>query len=457
MSTLLSQSGNAIANKYYYWFLGLLAWMPLPLASKRIWASMLLCVWVYVLSAFVIRFYIAHALQVPKPLRVAWPAFLLLGLSFSWQLYLSMQANVDAFSAYLSSMLALAYILIFLLCFLLINSTERIKACAWVLVFSALFQALYGSFMNLSGIEYLFFVPKDTYFGVNTGTFVNRNSQAGYLVMCCSIGIGLMISTLASTPAKNIREHSRRWMQAILSRKIILRLSLVMIVAGLVMTHSRMGNTSFFASLMIISPLALILGRFNKRVKNKGSWKGLFVLLASLVIIDIAVVGTFFGVDKVAQRLEATASEKETRDDVVKSSAPLLDKVYVTGLGGGSFYTAFPEYRTYETGRSFYNLAHNDYLQFILEFGLIGFLPLLLLCMIVFYLGLAVQMRRGDRLLRGMGFGVSMAVLSMGIHATVDFNLQMPANAGTFMVVLALGLIVYYFPTQGKRKRRGLS
>ncbi|MCV6625713.1 MAG: O-antigen ligase family protein [Cellvibrionaceae bacterium] len=431
-------------KKLFYALLALLIWVPLPLASKRIWASMLLCTWVYALAAWAAWLLARQRLQPAAQLHKAWPALVLLGISLAWQCYLTALANIETFSAYLSTMLGLAYALVFCLCLLLVNSRERIKLLAWVLVGSALFQALYGSLMDLSGVNYLFFVPKDAYIGVNTGTFVNRNSQAGYLVMCVSIGIGLMLSTLAKTPAQNLREHSRRWMQAILSRKIVLRLSLVMIVAGLVMTHSRMGNTSFFASLMIIGPLALLLSRFNKRIRHQGSLKGMLILLISLVIIDIAVVGAFFGVDKVAQRLEATATNTETRDEVVQNALPLLQQVYLGGLGGGSFYTSFTEYRTFDSGRAFYDLAHNDYLQFTLEFGLLGFLPLLLLCIWVFYLGLAAQMKRRNRVLRGVGFGAAMSILAMGIHASVDFNLQIPANALTFMVVLALGYLSYH-------------
>ena len=459
MNTYLSSEGSRPADhRFFIGFLAILIWLPLPLASNRVWSEGLFIITALLLAAMYGLWFIRQKAEASFVLNKTKAALLLLALPLLWQLYqVFALAITDHFSQLQALFLSVAYVSLFILSLQLIDSKERIRLTATVLVASALFQALYGSFMNLTGVEYLFFVPKDSYFGVNTGTFVNRNSQAGYLVMCCAIGIGLMISTLASTPAKSFREHGRRWMQAILSRKIVLRLSLVMIVAGLVMTHSRMGNTSFFASLMIISPLALILGRFNKRVKNKGSWKGLFFLLASLVIIDIAVVGTFFGVDKVAQRLEATSVDKESRDDIVADAAPLLGEALYQGHGVSTFYTTFPEFRSYESGRGFYDLAHNDYLQFVSEFGLIGFLPLLLLCMVVFYLGLATQLRRGDRLLRGIGFGVAMAVLAMGIHATVDFNLQMPANAGTFMVVLALGLIVYYFPSQGKRKRRGLS
>jgi hypothetical protein len=43
--------------------------------------------------------------------------------------------------------------------------------------------------------------------------------------------------------------------------------------------------------------------------------------------------------------------------------------------------------------------------------------------------------------MRGMSFACIMGVTSILIHSWVDFNLQMPANATLFMVLLALGWI----------------
>ena len=51
------------------------------------------------------------------------------------------------------------------------------------------------------------------------------------------------------------------------------------------------------------------------------------------------------------------------------------------------------------------------------------------------------QLKRRDRLLRGMGFAATMAIVALLIHSAVDFNLQIPANAAMFVVMLALGWV----------------
>jgi hypothetical protein len=72
----------------------------------------------------------------------------------------------------------------------------------------------------------------------------------------------------------------------------------------------------------------------------------------------------------------------------------------------------------------------------LLAFGLLGFCVLVSL-----WQSIRAQLGRRDRLMQGMGFAASMAILAVLIHSFVDFNLHIPANAATFMVILALGWI----------------
>jgi O-antigen ligase len=103
------------------------------------------------------------------------------------------------------------------------------------------------------------------------------------------------------------------------------------------------------------------------------------------------------------------------------------------------FHTAFPQVREKDVGFIFYDHAHNDYIQFLSERGLVGFIPLLLAVIITFLVALRALWKRRNLLMRGCAFGCLMSMLAMAILATVDFNLQIPANAATFMVVLGLG------------------
>jgi hypothetical protein len=64
-----------------------------------------------------------------------------------------------------------------------------------------------------------------------------------------------------------------------------------------------------------------------------------------------------------------------------------------------------------------------------------------------------VLRQRRSSLPRGMAFGVLMAIVALEIHSTVDFNLQLPANALTVMVILAMGWIAMALPSGATRMR----
>jgi len=326
---------------------------------------------------------------------------------------------------------------VFCLTLLLLRSRRRIKILIFAFVVSGLCQAVYGSLMTLSGTEYVLFLPKESYRGLATGTFINRNHLAGYLELCLSVGIGFMMASLNDKSSQGWRDVSRRLLSGLLGVKARVRISLVIMVAALVMTHSRMGNTAFFASLSITGVIALVFSRHASRAT--------VILLVSLIIIDLAVVGTFFGMEKVVNRIENTTLNTIRRDEVNIYAFELLKDNLWTGTGAGSFYGVFPEYREEDVGNIYFNHAHNDYMQFAIELGLIGFIPLLTVAALSFVVALKAMRKRRDSLMRGLSFSSMMAIMAFGIHSTVDFNLQIPANAATFMVVLALAWLSLYF------------
>lgn len=224
--------------------------------------------------------------------------------------------------------------------------------------------------------------------------------------------------------------HAIDW---ILSPKMVLRLALCILVIALTTTHSRMGNTAFFSSLLVAGAIGIALSRHATR--------NTVILLASLVAIDLFIVGSWFGVEKLAQRLEqTTAQDVEQREEPSAYTLPLIRDYAWFGSGPGSFHVAFPRYRP-PSVLNFYDYTHNDYVQFASESGVLGFLLLGGFVALALSVALAAQWKRRDPLMRGMSFACIMGVTSILIHSWVDFNLQIPANATLFMVLLALGWI----------------
>ena len=46
-----------------------------------------------------------------------------------------------------------------------------------------------------------------------------------------------------------------------------------------------------------------------------------------------------------------------------------------------------------------------------------------------------------------------MSIVALLVHSSVDFNLQIPANALTMVVILAMGWVAARLPTAGRRTR----
>jgi putative inorganic carbon (HCO3(-)) transporter len=94
-------------------------------------------------------------------------------------------------------------------------------------------------------------------------------------------------------------------------------------------------------------------------------------------------------------------------------------------------------------------------MQLATETGVPGFLMLGAIVLLSFFAAVLALSRRHDPLARGIAFGVVMGVTALAIHSTVDFNLQIPANAFIFTVLLALGWLSLFLERRTNGKKRG--
>lgn len=438
-------------------YLAILVWAPLPFASNRIWAGALLAglvgavlfgwLLLYLFGRAEINREVWRRAQLPLALLLLvqlWvfmqiqylPRTLVEVLSpqaYAWHIkegWLSLSLDREFSKYYL--LRGCTFTAGFFLTLALVNSQQRVRILLQVLVFSGTFQAAYGAFMVLSGLELGFFVEKYAGQGVATGTFVNRNHLAGYLVMCLAAGIGLLMSQLARDSSSSWKERLRHWLRLLLSPKIRLRIYLAVMVIALVLTRSRMGNIAFFASLGLAGGIALLTGRrFSSRV---------VALLASLFVVDMLILGKWFGLDKLVQRLQATSPGTESRVWSNEYTLDYIARFPLTGSGGGSFYGIFPNFQSEALG-GFHQHAHNDYLEFAAELGIPAAMVLMVFVLLALWQAYRLQCERRNPLYKGVGFAVTMTICWAAIHSTTDFNLQVPANALTFVTILALAWI----------------
>src|SRR6185437_3888546 len=398
-NAMSSRRLDTIGGILFWALLALLVWTPIPLGSNRPWAWMVLEVWAYALLAAWILAWSAGLAEAPDALRRAWPAGLLLGawlalqglhvvpMPASWVAYLSPESarmhalvrdlgihpgretiSIDPHASLVSLHKSLAYAAIFFLTLALVSRRARVLALARVLVCAAVANAIYAVLLHLGNDNREWFGTMVAHADSASGTYANRNHFAGYLEMTLALGIGLLVAGLSDRTSDTWRKFARHAIDWILSPKMILRLALCILVIALTTTHSRMGNTAFFASLLIAGAIGIALSRHATR--------NTVILLASLIAIDLFIVGSWFGVEKLAARLQqTTAQDVRQREEPSAYTLPLIRDYAAFGSGPGSFHVAFPRYRPASVV-NFYDYTHNDYVQFASESGIAGFLTL---------------------------------------------------------------------------------
>jgi len=462
---MLESISDRLNRLLFIAYAGLFIWLPVPFGSKFPWAISVMEIWIYLLAMATILMLASQRLLLPDTFRkntlpvllllfaTLWIAFQCIPLPQPLLTILSPEAvsifttvNADSMSISLAPAMtwlqfhkAVALLLLFMLTLILVNSRKRLQWLAYTVIGSAFIQAMAAIALNLSGIgytldQYTYSVTNDVIqsaiSGRATGFYSNPDHLAGLLEMSLAVGIGLLISMLSSLHFNSWRLRLRHYSQTLLGPKARLRIILIILCIALVMTHSRMGNSAFFFSLIIAGMIFILLSRHASRSVS--------IFLSSLMILDILIIGSWFGFQKVAARIEQTTMAAESqRGDVYADTLSMIDSFSLSGIGAGNYFSAFTAFKV--NGPSYYiDHVHNDYLEFALELGIIGCTPLLLLLGLSLWAVLRNLKNRRSGLILGMSFASLMGITSILIHSTVDFNLQVPANAALFTMLVAL-------------------
>lgn len=306
-----------------------------------------------------------------------------------------------------------------------------------LLIFAVAAYAVYAVVTLRTG-DTILGMPKWSYQGLATGTFVNRNSFATFL----AIGAALAATRVGSIMVARGRHHPDDGvLPGSMSALLLTLLALGAIFLALVETQSRMG----LAAAMAGSALGFLV-TLTQTDKTRR------LILPAIVVLTGAAIFAFlqFG-DSLFDRLLNAGGAAGERMDVYKQIVELIALRPLTGFGGGSFELAFPLVQR-DPVNTFvsWDRGHNTYLTLWSEMGLIaGSLPML----IVAVLGIRV----GKRLLRSQpvpSFAAQASTLAViavvAIHSLADFSLEIPANAVLFLAVLAAGVATLSRPNSGR-------
>ncbi len=324
------------------------------------------------------------------------------------------------------------------------------------LIASGTFIGLFGIIQNVwsNGKIYWRFESGS---GTPFGPFVNHNHFAGYVELCLGLSMGMCI-------AEWLRFHKRAqesgmaahfawaWLPEGGRVWLFLVTSFIMI-AALTLSLSRGGVISFLATSLIFGTAALVGKRKALDSAESRHFRLRPLLIFAGLITIIVVVGILANTPRVRQRLRLDEAAAY-RVRIWESSLKAISDFPLTGAGLGSFRILFPRYKSGMAGSEVTH-AENEYIQWLVETGFLGTMLILFVAgrfLRILYLRLR---NSGDYESRYLALGAAFGITSLSIHNCMDFNLHIPSNALTFVVIGALCILLA--SCSGSRAGRSLT
>lgn len=296
-----------------------------------------------------------------------------------------------------------------------------------IILFIALISAGFGVLQILGGrAGTLYFYPF-TPQGFASGLFANRNHQGVFLAAAMAIAAWQFASIAPRDPKAKLKGF-------------LALAPLVLLIPMVFLTGSRAGlicaALAFVFALWMLSQAPLIPARIE--VGRRRSVSRRTVLL--LVALGSAALASIIIASSRALALDRMMDD-QALEDLRWKIFPILQEMaadmIVWGSGFGAFEFVYKVYEPVELlGPKYLNNAHNDWLQFIIEGGLVG-----IIILVLFIAGAAM---RGYQAWRGQAGDsqrrrlMAFAVVALfGVGSLVDYPLRTPSIMALFAIACA--------------------
>jgi O-antigen ligase/tetratricopeptide (TPR) repeat protein len=325
----------------------------------------------------------------------------------------------------------LALFLVFVAVLNNLATPEALIRLSWVAL-------LNGVLLSVFALCQLFSAPaKTVYWLISTqatpfGPFINHNHFPDYINLCIGLGIGLLLSQSGSRSSSDAWEPNASPLQILRHpRTLWICGALGLMVCAVAFSRSRGG----ILALVGAASLCGIMGRQRLRRSFR---------LGSLVVVAgiVMALSAWFGMGLLKERMATLWSGEayESRGPLWLRSLPIVPNFPIWGTGYGTFDYIEPMYRQdaplAERELSFGH-AHNDYLEILIEGGVIGLGLALLALLAVYRCGYRALTISRDRRRTGLALGVLFAFTAVALHCFTEFSTHIPAITLLATVVCA--------------------
>ena len=326
----------------------------------------------------------------------------------------------------LGSIRLVGYGIFFLMVVKVAGNHGRAFRLGWFLFLGIVAYALFG-LSALSLGDFGLWGEKDTYAGVATGTFVNRNSYATFLAFGLVIGLAYVI-----VRQRDLEDRRAANPKPGLDPGYIEVLLLYFLVAGvaatLLATQSRLGIAAGASG-----SIALIIALRPKHKPKSRKRLLLRSLAAALVIVTVGMLTARGAIE----RSLFVAGDADVRLSLYGQVLGMILQRPIAGYGLDSFPAIYPLFQRLPVSPDYtWYSAHNTYLALWSELGLIiGSLPMIGAGLVFVGCVRMLRNRKANHVLPAGGIGV---ITVAAIHSLGDFSLEIPSNAIIYLFFLAL-------------------
>lgn len=320
---------------------------------------------------------------------------------------------------------------------LLVRNHPRRLALAVTLVLSASFQSLYGAREAAMQRYAIWGWLNRLVHNRVTGTFVNPNHFAHYLVIVLPVSLFLVAAAWRAA-GREPMPLSRRIMAMLEVRPWLTGagiLGALISVLGMLLAQSRGALLALGTGVLIV--IALAPG--HRRLRR-------MAVAASCGILLFIITVLFLGTERTVERFSPTDAQRATLGGRTTGSAiaaRLWQRFPLFGTGWGTFQqVASMEQKT--DLELVYNRAHNDYLEIAATSGTLG----AVVALVSLFGGVFVLVRDTFRersrdvswRRRAWQVAALTSICIAMVHALFDFNFFIPANAATLAVIAGVAV-----------------
>ena len=339
-----------------------------------------------------------------------------------------------------------------LACGILVGIQRRKSALIilWFFVISGVTMSFVAILQKLSGTDKILWVVE--VLNKNPwGTFAYRNQGAAFLILVFLI-TGLLYFLYEKRASIKLKQGGSH---------LFFLLCTFLLTGSIWLSLSRGGIILSLLMLSVFILLALINVDWSSVKHNLRKLFLLSTVCGILAWFFVLNLSDWQEIEKRWNNLEKITLKIENYDRYLCSKATfdMAQDQLMYGWGAGSFRYIFPIYQTeYEGllyfydhrnkpyGRRVYNYAHNDWIQFLAEYGIIG-----TTLMGYLFFSLMANLRAIFKVSRTSACFMMFGIMIVVIHNFVDFIFSSPSYWITFFGSLLLIGKLYYLESNMKR------